>query len=181
MSDWYTEAYEAEHRRRYEEIRAKHPGLVTKHFACNAGWFDLIERLLGEIAVILEDGDPAMFEMRQVKEKLGGLRFYYQYSDDVGINERIGLAVFAAECRSQMTCEVCGRPGLRRMLGGWISTRCDEHGTERGRRMDVTPSAEEQAAWVPEMTRFYGDGSGRYARYIYDREADSVVLVEEGG
>jgi len=180
MEDWLcSKAYEAEHERRNEEIRSRYPDLVQGHlFSCHVGWFDLLERLFGEIADILKDGDVTKFELRQVKQKFGSLRFYWRYRGEAEVRDRINLAVFAAECRSEMTCEICGKPGLQRVGGGWLSTRCDDHGTERGKPMVVTPPAEEQAAWVPEMERIYADG--RYARYAYDREADRVVLVEEG-
>ena len=65
--------------------------------------------------------DKPSFQVLQVKEKLGGLRFYTNYSDDA-----ISALVASAEIESIHTCEVCGRPGRR---GGtsWIETRCDEH------------------------------------------------------
>jgi hypothetical protein len=57
----------------------------------------------------------------QVKEKYGGLRFYYSGGDEV-----IDAYVHFAEMLSERTCEVCGAPGKSRD-GGWIVTRCDEH------------------------------------------------------
>lgn len=57
----------------------------------------------------------------QVKEKFGGLRFYYSGGDDTIDN----LATFA-EALSERTCDVCGAPG-KQSGGGWIVTRCKEH------------------------------------------------------
>jgi hypothetical protein len=57
----------------------------------------------------------------QVKEKFGGLRFYY-----TGGDEHIRGLVSMAESMSEVTCEVCGSPG-KRDGNGWISTRCEEH------------------------------------------------------
>ena len=57
----------------------------------------------------------------QVKEKFGGLRFYYNGGD-----EYIDGVVAMAESMSYRTCEVCGAPGT---LSGdrWVRTLCEEH------------------------------------------------------
>jgi len=61
----------------------------------------------------------------QVKEKFGGLRFYYD-----GGNDNIRGMVGMAESLSAITCEECGAPGDQRH-DGWIRTLCDEHATNR--------------------------------------------------
>lgn len=76
----------------------------------------------------------------QVKEKFGGLRFYTEQaqwecgaqdpaSDAASQNWRLnelGKLVKAAEEASEVTCEWCGAPGIRRG-GAWIKTLCNEH------------------------------------------------------
>lgn len=57
----------------------------------------------------------------QVKEKFGGLRFYYYGGD-----EYIQGLVSMAEFMSEQICDVCGNKGTLRQ-GGWWATRCDEH------------------------------------------------------
>ena len=57
----------------------------------------------------------------QVKEKFGGLRFYYNGGDDY-----IRGVVSMAETMSYTTCEVCGSPGNLRGKH-WVQTLCDEH------------------------------------------------------
>lgn len=57
----------------------------------------------------------------QVKEKFGGLRFYYRGGDDY-----IRGVVDMAEEMSYVTCEECGAPG-KPTKGGWIRTLCEEH------------------------------------------------------
>lgn len=59
--------------------------------------------------------------VEQIKEKFGGLRFYYQGGDD-----HISGMVTMAESWTGRTCETCGNRGERRS-GGWIRTLCDEH------------------------------------------------------
>lgn len=61
----------------------------------------------------------------QVKEKFGGLRFYFNGGD-----EYIDGIVSMAESMSYRTCEVCGNPGSP-TDGGWIRTLCEEHKNAR--------------------------------------------------
>lgn len=65
----------------------------------------------------------------QIKEKFGGLRFYYDGGDDT-----IEGMVSMAESWAAHTCETCGKPGKSRG-GGWIRTLCDEHEAERQKQM----------------------------------------------
>lgn len=61
----------------------------------------------------------------QIKEKFGGLRFYFDGGD-----RYIQGAVRMAESWASQSCEECGAPGTRRP-GGWIQTLCDTHDAER--------------------------------------------------
>jgi hypothetical protein len=102
-------------------------------FAIGEGWFGLIEALSKEIVyheTHLKDKtnyQPVVIE--QIKEKFGGLRFYYQ-----GGNEYIRGLVNMAEIIADQTCETCGAPGKKRS-GGWIRTLCDFH--EEHRRLVI--------------------------------------------
>lgn len=60
----------------------------------------------------------------QIKEKFGGLRFYY----DGGDAEISGM-VSMAETWASHSCETCGDRGEQRS-GGWIRTLCDRHEAE---------------------------------------------------
>lgn len=66
---------------------------------------------------------------QQIKEKFGGLRFYYDGGDD-----EVSGMVRMAEAWAGYSCEECGAPGERRS-GGWIRTLCDEHEEERQKQM----------------------------------------------
>jgi hypothetical protein len=59
--------------------------------------------------------------VEQIKEKFGGLRFYYQGGDAT-----ISGMVSMAESWANHTCETCGNKGERRS-GGWVRTLCDKH------------------------------------------------------
>ena len=67
--------------------------------------------------------------VEQIKEKFGGLRFYYQGGDD-----EISGMVTMAEIWAGRTCETCGNKGQSRR-GGWIRTLCDTHEQEHIDRM----------------------------------------------
>ena len=70
---------------------------------------------------------PSQVVAVQVKEKFGGLRFYYDGGD-----EHISGMVTMAESWAASTCEVCGNPGKYRGKQ-WFYTACDEHTSEKDR------------------------------------------------
>ena len=84
---------------------------------------------------IMEKGliEPAKkirhIEVHQIKEKFGGLRFYYEGGD----NEVHGM-VRMAEAWAGYACETCGNLGKQRS-GGWIRTLCDTHEEEYQQRL----------------------------------------------
>ena len=65
--------------------------------------------------------EVAQVKVTQIKEKFGGLRFYYDGGDDY-----IDGLVSMAELWASNTCEVCGNKGRTRSLS-WVRTLCDEH------------------------------------------------------
>ena len=94
-------------------------------FTHDDGWFGLLWRLCEDLEPLVTEMEQAggrQFEVLQVKEKFGGLRFYVNCRKEKAIRQRIG----AAAEESFRTCEVCGQPGRLRELR-WIKTLCDEH------------------------------------------------------
>ena len=77
----------------------------------------------------LQEAVASLPKIEQVKEKFGGLRFYYRGGSKEGA-DRLEGAVRMAEAIASRTCEVCGRPGERRG-GDWIQTLCDMHYNEQ--------------------------------------------------
>jgi hypothetical protein len=75
--------------------------------------------------------DVPQVEVAQIKEKFGGLRFYYDGGDDY----TDGL-VQMAESWASKTCELCGKSGQYRNLP-WIKTLCDEHYEEAKARYET--------------------------------------------
>jgi hypothetical protein len=102
-------------------------------FAVGAGWWPIIESLCANIQHHTDwwntnrQDRPVVEQVvvEQIKEKFGGLRFYYQGGDD-----NVTGMVRMAEAWADHSCEECGAPGTRRS-GGWIKTLCDKHEEER--------------------------------------------------
>lgn len=111
-------------------------------FAVGAGWWPIIELLCYRIQNHTDSRNRYVQKfpdlgyapveqviVRQVKEKFGGLRFYYDGGD-----EYIAGLVSMAETWADRSCEECGAPGKRRD-GGWVRTLCDEHEADRQKKM----------------------------------------------
>ena len=66
---------------------------------------------------------------KQIKEKFGTLRFYYDGGDDY----IRGLEAMAASMTSRI-CEQCGSPGTSRSTKKqrWVLVLCDKHAEEQG-------------------------------------------------
>ena len=81
---------------------------MTFGFQHADGWFDLVWRLcerLEPVVAAAEKEAGRSFQVLQVKEKFGGLRFYTNFRNDA-----ISALIEAAEIDSVHTCEVCGQP-----------------------------------------------------------------------
>lgn len=110
---------------RFPKIFAKRNGAIWG-FECGDGWHPIVFSLCSNIQTYLDwvnrkETVVQQVVADQVKEKFGGLRFYY-----TGGDERIMGLVSMAESWAAQTCEVCGARG--RLRGkGWLYTACDTH------------------------------------------------------
>lgn len=130
--------------KRMEEKYPEMYGESYGGFCIGPGWWPIVESLSGQISsyvkwrnntreALLKDNPhdhkiPNYVEpvkVVQIKEKFGGLRFYYEGGD-----EQIYGMVRIAESWASHSCEECGTPGKMRE-GGWIKTLCDHHEAER--------------------------------------------------
>jgi hypothetical protein len=95
--------------------------LMPLGFQHDDGWFYLLWRLCEDLESLIAEAEKKSgkpFEVVQVKEKFGTLRFRVsQHTDE--INELIA----SAHEESSRTCEICGQQGRLHDL----KTRCDEH------------------------------------------------------
>ncbi len=119
-------------------------------FECSDGWFDLIYNLCSDIKewylnnesnhhndetneIELKKGIPKHFQVQQVKEKFGSLRFYISAAP-----QAIHDMIHKVENRSYYICEECGKDITKINYGdnnyhsfyrdelSWIRTLCDE-------------------------------------------------------
>jgi hypothetical protein len=102
-------------------------------FAVSAGWYPILEKLCANIQHHIDWKNKTsevvpQVVVAQIKEKFGGLRFYYDGGD-----EYISGLVSMAESWADAVCEECGGIGKRRN-GGWIRTLCDRHEAEHQER-----------------------------------------------
>ena len=96
------------------------------------GWDELVAGLHRAIVALHPD-----YEVYQVKEKFGQLRFYCSVEDDPAVAGFIS----DAEVRSAGICQECGLPGELTVVGGWYATHCAAHA-----RRPSTGPAEESVA-----------------------------------
>lgn len=89
------------------------------------GWQPLIDECIS-----ICDEAPE-WEIQQIKEKFGTLRFYFSHKGEGDWFER----VYIVEGKSAHVCEECGEPGtIRQPTGrayGWLRCLCPEHHAER--------------------------------------------------
>ena len=95
------------------ELFTSFPALYKElpYFECEDGWFQLLRDLsekLSKLGVVA----------RQVKEKFGGLRFYFDFDfkdgPDMWSHPEADKLVEEAEKLSYTICEVTGKPGKLR-------------------------------------------------------------------
>jgi len=89
-------------------------------FECGNGWYWLLSNLMETIYSYCENNEKEIPNITQIKEKYGGLRFYYEGGDD-----KIDGMVWLAEHLSYEICETCGTTENVHQTEGWIYTICD--------------------------------------------------------
>ena len=89
------------------------------------GWHHLVKDTHNKILEI----DPE-YRIRQIKEKFGTLRYYYEPASLHKFNE-IDRIIRAAEAVSSVVCQKCGDLGATlRNKNGWYATLCESHWNE---------------------------------------------------
>ena len=112
-------------------------------FECGSGWFHIIDNLCWHIQSHIDCNryppkDIPQVVASQVKEKFGGLRFYYAGGDD-----EIAGAISFAETLAGSTCEECGSTKNIGVTSGWISTICQKCAEESFKSMSNWTSLED--------------------------------------
>lgn len=131
-----------------EKLLERIPEQWGKWVDCGDGWNWILEDLDRKLSYL----DPD-YQLNQVKEKFGTLRFYYQPSvrEDIKL-DLMDDAVTIAEMLSTSTCETCGNSskvsnskkgveydstvGLK-LRGGWYKTLCAGCAEAEGFKVEV--------------------------------------------
>jgi len=95
--------------------------LMCYGFCVDDGWFDIIWDLSEKLRLIV----PKEFNVCQVKEKFGELRFYAD-EDNISteLRDKVRKLISEAEKLASNTCEKCGKPSEIKTRNGWLSTIC---------------------------------------------------------
>jgi len=130
-----------------EELIQKYPKIFAPYegnpgnvnwYGVPSGWLPIIDKLCGAIqdyidnTSIIIDGvksSPEQITCIQMKEKYGGLRFYYVGGDDF-----ISGMVRMAEFLCHNTCEDCGSNQDLGVTSGWITVLCRDCVVKNGDR-----------------------------------------------
>lgn len=104
--------------------------LGSRSIECGEGWYDLLIELDEKLNKIYPD-----YELEQVKEKFGTLRYYCslfnckdQTIDKTHLFYKI---IYEYEKKSGTICEVCGETGRETCIRSWSRTFCNKHLIER--------------------------------------------------
>jgi hypothetical protein len=100
-------------------------------FECSDGWFNLIDNLCDKIQTHINENNVQQVIATQVKEKFGGLSFYYHGGDDY-----IRNLVHNTERESYSICERCGTKENIGHTSRWIITLCKECYEKTDKRLD---------------------------------------------
>ena len=119
-----------------KNMEEKYPKMFAQPyggFAVDKGWWPILQALCSNIQHYLNwknrEGEVVpQVVVTQIKEKFGGLRFYYDGGDD-----RVQGMVSMAESWADKSCEICGAPGTSGGRG-WIKTLCPIHRAEADAR-----------------------------------------------
>jgi 8-oxo-dGTP diphosphatase len=138
----------------YEKDRDDFKAMLAKHEVgadyntgmgrVGRGWWPILEDAIVEMKAAGWDG-----EIRQIKEKFGGLRFYIG-----GAPKPVHKITTKAEAESYKVCEDCGKPGWCQSLERWYVTLCAEcRCTKWKERLDrdmasAKKSREEKRSWA---------------------------------
>ena len=108
-----------------EALKNKFLPNYYKSIDVDEGWYQIVvdcDNLLTEI-------DPN-YQIAQIKQKFGGLRYYFQPSDvnNGELYVKMNAVVLAYEKIASITCEATGKPGvLMKSKGGWVKTLDPEY------------------------------------------------------
>ena len=108
-----------------ESLKSKIDPNYGQYISVDEGWYQIILDCDKELTAI----DPN-YRIFQIKEKFGGLRYYFKPSQSDTL-EAMNKVVSKYEEIAARTCEATGMPGvLMKSVGGWRKTLSPEYASE---------------------------------------------------
>ena len=105
-----------------EALKKKIVPEYWKSIDVDEGWYQIVVDCDKELTAI----DPH-YQIFQIKEKFGGLRYYFQPSQS-DTSKAMNEVVSKYEAIASRTCEATGGPGvLMKSIGGWRKTLNPEY------------------------------------------------------
>lgn len=114
------------------KILLKHNHLYFSGVECLSGWNDLILECHEKLLSIDNN-----YKICQIKEKFGGLRYYFDTCKVPSVWEDMHHIVSEYERESKTICENCGKTGSALTLDNWMKTFCQECLAEFTRKNQV--------------------------------------------
>jgi len=108
---------------------------TTMFHSLPSGWYWIADKLCADLTPILEEAlkanpdtpEEPLFSVLQIKEKFGGLRFYYMMNtNNDDLYRKVQSLVDHAEDASYETCQVTGKPGVLSKHRSHYMTLCEE-------------------------------------------------------
>jgi len=125
MNEENTKLLQSKYPKLYEGLdKSPQESLMHFGFECGDGWTGLLISLSEAITKLDPNGN---IKASQVKQKFGGLRFYYWgIANSHEIANKISKIVHKYEDNSYKVCEDCGNKGSLRKYLPWVQTLCDK-------------------------------------------------------
>lgn len=144
--------------------------------AVNDGWRDIVEKAVERMAAAVRGRSREPLRIIQIKEKLGGLRIYYDSGRlDAETFVAVEEAVDLAEARAGCTCDICGRESQLYNKNGWLATRCEKH--SKGNPVPLSGDGNVIVKYATEDDRRRVISRRRYDR-AHDRFVDITGIVD---
>jgi hypothetical protein len=108
-----------------EALKEKIPPSFGKYINVDEGWYQIVVDCDKELTAI----DPD-YQILQVKEKFGGLRYYMTPCNDTTEKQRNKMyeVISKYEAKAAQTCEATGQSGvLMKSVRGWLKTLNPEY------------------------------------------------------
>ena len=105
------------------EILERIPVHWGRWISCGPGWYPLVIKTHKMLDYLMPG-----YEIHQVKEKYGQLRFYWGEPPDTKVDPLVREIAYAVEHESEFTsgyvCDQCGDPARNRCHNHWYRTVC---------------------------------------------------------